>query len=226
MRATPFARLKALVERALGRVVLVHLSVIGGMALLAWWGEPRAFFGIFVVLKLLADIGGVLPQIRPTSERRAGSPGRSRVSASRASSRVEYWRESHARDRKEAEEDEQVWDEAGGAGARPERSPRDSPEGPLRRSASRTRCESGSGGPARSVHRRVTGAVARARAPARSPAASYREAEREETIRCPDHRRPGWPLDLALEFEEARRVKLGVHRNIAALSGIERTLSS
>ena len=112
IRATPFAQLKALAERGLGRVVLVHLSVIGGMALLAWWGEPRAFFGIFVVLKLLADIGGVLPQIQPTNEpprwitwavARFGEPGEFE----------EYWRESHARDRKEAEEDEQVWDEAG-----------------------------------------------------------------------------------------------------------------
>ena len=111
IRATPFAQLKAVTERALGRVVLVHLSVIGGMALLAWWGEPRAFFGIFVVLKLLADIGGVLPQIQPTSEpprwitwafARFGEPGEFE----------EYWRESHARDRTEAEEDEQVWDEA------------------------------------------------------------------------------------------------------------------
>ena len=98
-------------EIAPGRVVLVHLSVIGGMALLAWWGEPRAFFGIFVVLKLLADLGGVLPQIQPTKEpprwitwavARFGKPGEFE----------QYWRDTHVQEQREAEEDEQVWDEA------------------------------------------------------------------------------------------------------------------
>lgn len=111
VRTTPFAQLKGLAERALGRVVLVHLSVIGGMALLAWWGEPRSFFGIFVVLKLLADLGGVLPQIQPTSEpprwitwavARFGKPGEFE----------QYWRDTHVQEKREAEEDEQVWDAA------------------------------------------------------------------------------------------------------------------
>ena len=68
-------------------------------------------FGIFVVLKLLADLGGVLPQIQPTKEpprwitwavARFGKPGEFE----------RYWRETHVQEKREAEEDEQVWDEA------------------------------------------------------------------------------------------------------------------
>ena len=111
LRAKPFAELKSLVDRSMGRVVLVHLSIIGGMGLLAWMEEPRAFFGIFLVLKLLADLGGVLPQVQPTREAprwlvrtigHLGEPGEFE----------RYWRETHVREQAEAQEDEQIWDDA------------------------------------------------------------------------------------------------------------------
>lgn len=107
----PFATLKAMVDQSLGRVVLVQLSLIGGMVLFAWWNEPRSFFGIFVVLKSLTDLGRILPQLPVTD-----TPPRWLVGTiGRFGGTGEferYWRESHARDRRIAEEDEQIWDAA------------------------------------------------------------------------------------------------------------------
>lgn len=58
----PFAEIRARTDWMLGRVVLVHLSILGGMFLFAAAGQPRWFFSIFVGLKALMDVGSLLPR--------------------------------------------------------------------------------------------------------------------------------------------------------------------
>jgi hypothetical protein len=56
-----FRWLEHLTERSLGRVFIVHLTIVFGMLATAWTDGPRGFFAVFVVLKTLSDLGGVLP---------------------------------------------------------------------------------------------------------------------------------------------------------------------
>ncbi len=66
----PAARVNERADHLMGRVVLVHLSIIIGMFLFAWLERPAAFFGFFVGCKVLADLSSLLPKADPgTSER-------------------------------------------------------------------------------------------------------------------------------------------------------------
>ena len=51
-----FAWVKRLAERVLGRVILVHLTIIFGMMGMAWLGGPRGFFLVFAGFKTLSDL--------------------------------------------------------------------------------------------------------------------------------------------------------------------------
>jgi hypothetical protein len=65
LRAQPFAWLERQAEGNLGRVVVVHLSLIFGMAAVAFTGANKAFFGVFIGLKTMADLSMRLPQWNP-----------------------------------------------------------------------------------------------------------------------------------------------------------------
>lgn len=56
----------------MGRVLVVHLAVIGGMFLVAVTQRPTSFFAVFIALKLLLELGTALPQARLSA---AGAPG-------------------------------------------------------------------------------------------------------------------------------------------------------
>ncbi len=59
----PAHRVNERADHLLGRVVLVHLSIIAGMILAAWLDQPGAFFAFFVGCKVLADLTQFLPRI-------------------------------------------------------------------------------------------------------------------------------------------------------------------
>lgn len=60
IRERPFAWVRDVANDVTGRVVLIHLGMLGGMFVLSWLGgEPAAFFGTFVVMKLAADLIGL-----------------------------------------------------------------------------------------------------------------------------------------------------------------------
>jgi hypothetical protein len=61
----PFAWIERLSNANLGRVVVVHLSLIFGMAAVAFTGANTAFFGVFIGLKTMADLAARLPQWNP-----------------------------------------------------------------------------------------------------------------------------------------------------------------
>jgi Family of unknown function (DUF6498) len=59
----PAHRVNERADYLLGRVVLVHLSIIAGMVLAAWLDRPGAFFAFFVGCKVLSDLTQFLPRI-------------------------------------------------------------------------------------------------------------------------------------------------------------------
>jgi hypothetical protein len=80
----PFAWIRRRTDLVLGRMVVVHLGLIGGVFLLAMTERPASFFAVFLLLKLLFDIGTALPQLRELPSeppryigwtRRLGKPG-------------------------------------------------------------------------------------------------------------------------------------------------------
>jgi hypothetical protein len=61
IRAWSFAELKRRSGTVLGRVLLVHFAIIGGMFFAAAANNPQAFFLVFGSLKTLSDIASQLP---------------------------------------------------------------------------------------------------------------------------------------------------------------------
>lgn len=104
----PFARLKDQALRVMGRVVLIHLALPGGLLLMAWRGTPDSFFGVFVGLKLLADIGTMLPRANPDAPPRWLFTVMKRVPRQKGETFEQYWRRTRARERREEARDEQV----------------------------------------------------------------------------------------------------------------------
>jgi hypothetical protein len=58
----PASRVNERADHLLGRVVLVHLSIIAGMIGFAIFDTEWAFFAVFAGLKALSDIGQLLPR--------------------------------------------------------------------------------------------------------------------------------------------------------------------
>jgi hypothetical protein len=65
LRNKSFAWIERMAELNLSRVVLVHLTIIFGLAAAAFTGVNKAFFMVFIGLKTLSDLAGHLPQWNP-----------------------------------------------------------------------------------------------------------------------------------------------------------------
>ncbi len=65
VRGWSFLRIEQAANRGLGRVVVVHLTLIFGLFGVAITGAPAALFGVFIVLKTLYALSVVLPQWEP-----------------------------------------------------------------------------------------------------------------------------------------------------------------
>ncbi len=67
VRSWTFLRIERTAYRGLGRVVIVHLTLIFGLFGMAMTDTPAALFGIFVVLKTLYALTMALPQWEPAT---------------------------------------------------------------------------------------------------------------------------------------------------------------
>ncbi len=115
LRDWPFARLKLQVQSAMGRVVLVHLAIIFGMALLFWLEKPGSFFWVFGGLKTLSDIGGLFASRSGAQTVEAANPAQPPQWAKRVVAKMApgedfavYWQRERERELREAAEDEEV----------------------------------------------------------------------------------------------------------------------
>jgi len=66
LRHRPFAWARDLANRSLSRVMVVHLTIMLGMAVMAWQGKPEGFIGVFAVLKILLDVSANWPRRKPS----------------------------------------------------------------------------------------------------------------------------------------------------------------
>jgi hypothetical protein len=93
----PFSWVKRLSDRLLGRVVVVHLTIVLGMWAMAWLDGPRGLFLVFAAFKTLTDLSWLLPEAASGSTppawltgiiRRLGGPAK-------AEDFVRYYEASH-----------------------------------------------------------------------------------------------------------------------------------
>jgi len=65
LRTRSFAWIEYLGQMSLSRVIVIHLTIIGGMAAMMFTGANRNFFGVFIFLKTMLNLSLVLPQWKP-----------------------------------------------------------------------------------------------------------------------------------------------------------------
>ena len=65
LRARSFAWIERQGQETLSRVIVIHLTIIGGMAAVMFTGANRHFFGVFIFLKTMLNCSLVLPQYNP-----------------------------------------------------------------------------------------------------------------------------------------------------------------
>ena len=65
LRGRPFAWIERLGQITLSRVIVIHLTIIGGMAAVMFTGANRNFFGVFIFLKTMLNLSLVTPQWKP-----------------------------------------------------------------------------------------------------------------------------------------------------------------
>ena len=65
LKTRPFTWMERLGQQTLGRVIVIHLTIIGGMAAVMFTGANRDFFGVFIFLKTMLNCSLVLPQYDP-----------------------------------------------------------------------------------------------------------------------------------------------------------------
>lgn len=62
LRQRPFAWVRGIAQHAMSRVIVLHVTIVIGVFLAVALGKPEALLGVFVGLKLLADIASSWPQ--------------------------------------------------------------------------------------------------------------------------------------------------------------------
>lgn len=96
----PAARVNERADHLMGRVVLVHLTIIVGMFVAAWLDRPESFFGFFVGCKLLGDVTQFLPKVdqgTPDQPPRWLAGIMRRFPRQNGETFEEYWRRTHER---------------------------------------------------------------------------------------------------------------------------------
>jgi hypothetical protein len=109
IRDRPFSWLTRVSDVALGRMVVVHLTIIGGMFAMFYFEQPRAFFGVFIGLKTLMDLSWWAPwHDKPVPEE---PPAWTRKLVARFGPEkdfVESWKKDRERERQNEREAEGV----------------------------------------------------------------------------------------------------------------------
>lgn len=97
-----FAWVRRLATLVLGRVVVVHLTIIFGMVGMAWLGGPRGFFLVFAGLKTLSDLTAMTASGRPETGDPPGclmAPIRAFAGEKKSRSFVHHYRTQHGLER-------------------------------------------------------------------------------------------------------------------------------
>lgn len=111
LRQRSFLQLEQTANRGLGRVIVVHLTLVFGLFGVAITGAPTALFGVFVVCKSLFALASVLPQWEPATAPPWLSRVLNRVPNVHQGKRFEeVWADDRADETARRAKNEQPWD--------------------------------------------------------------------------------------------------------------------
>jgi hypothetical protein len=108
LRSRSFRWIELVTQRALGRIFVVHLTIIFGMFAAMYFHAPAGLFLVFAALKTLVDLGSAFPHKELELEPPRWTKILDRIPARNGESFSDYWRrtEMAARQQREANERE------------------------------------------------------------------------------------------------------------------------
>lgn len=110
LREWTFRDVELVANRGLSRVVVIHLTLILGLAGVAVTDAPDTLFGVFVVLKALTSLSWALPQWEPKQPPKWLSRVLNRVPNVHPGERFEdFWASENAAELKRREANEKPW---------------------------------------------------------------------------------------------------------------------
>jgi hypothetical protein len=100
LRTQPFAWIERLGQVSLSRVIVIHLTIIGGMAAVMFTGANRNFFGVFIFLKTMLNMSLVIPQWQPRTPPAWLSHVMDKVNSSKNDTTTfsEFWQQTDAQE--------------------------------------------------------------------------------------------------------------------------------
>ncbi|MGN7781202.1 DUF6498-containing protein [Mycolicibacterium sp. 22603] len=110
LRDWPFRQLEEIGSQVLGRVMVVHMTLLIGFLAIAVTDAPDALFGVFVVLRTMAQLSSALPQWKPARPPAWLANALDRVpNAHRGKKFEEFWAEEQTAERQRIEANERPW---------------------------------------------------------------------------------------------------------------------
>lgn len=107
-----FRWMELVTQRAMGRIFVIHMTIIFGMGAAAFFHAPGGLFGLFAGLKTLFDLGGAFPQKELALEPPRWLRFLDRFSGKDGESFSAYWRRTELVDRAVRAENEEVFEGA------------------------------------------------------------------------------------------------------------------
>lgn len=108
LRHQSFRWLERMTERALGRIFVVHLTIIFGVGALALFDAPMGLLGVFAALKALVDLGSIMPHKELAPEPPRWLRWMNRFPGRGGETFNAYWRRTEESERQRREANERV----------------------------------------------------------------------------------------------------------------------
>lgn len=108
LRERSFRSIEVTTERAMGRIFVVHMTIIFGMAGAMFFHAPAALFGVFAGFKTLFDLGGAFPHRELGLEPPRWAKFLDRLPSKDGETFSEHWRRTEEAARRLREENEQA----------------------------------------------------------------------------------------------------------------------
>jgi hypothetical protein len=94
IRDRPFRWIERATERAQGRMLITHLTIIFGLFAVSAFGGPGGLVAVFVGLKTLMDLGGLRPEKEPSPDPPRWLAGLDRMGAKDGMTFTQHYRKS------------------------------------------------------------------------------------------------------------------------------------
>jgi hypothetical protein len=116
LKSRPFRWIEVLAERNMGRVLIIHMTLLAGMLAGAITDSSRGFFLVFVILKTLNDLSMILPQYDPEEPPKwlcglmDKVPNTGKKTLAKGETFSDYWKREKATERARQAKNERPYD--------------------------------------------------------------------------------------------------------------------